>query len=112
MKPHGATTDKSCTQLARVKRAAEDRPGRKPGVTSVIENLSPFRADRKSFCRRLRRLTNIFLYRIPGLTPGAIFCRHLRWLIERSIPTGIMFRAVLLFLLFLFPFSFVLSQAN
>ena len=98
-------------------RAAENSPGRKPGVTCMIKNPSPFRGDRKSFCRPLRGLAEIFVSAILGLTPGAIFCCRLRRLIElyavtRMRPRRTAILNILVLFFFLVPFSSVLSQGN
>src|SRR2546423_9824371 len=63
-----------------------------------------------NICRPLRGLTNIFLYRIPGLTPGATLCRRLRRLIEQLIPAGIIFSAGLFFLVALLPSIAIFAQ--
>jgi hypothetical protein len=110
--PRSEAMSPGTAQRARAKRAAENSPGRKPGVTCVIKNLSPFRGDRKSFCRPLRGLCNLFLRVIPGLTPGAIFCRRLRRLLEQSIPTRNAYRGGFLSLLCFFPLASVYSQGN
>jgi c(7)-type cytochrome triheme protein len=85
-------TEHRNTQRARVPRAAECSPRRKPGVSVVFDHLSPARGDRNSFaretryfCRPLRGLMDFLVRRIPGLTPGATLWRHLRWLVERSV---------------------------
>ena len=120
-----ATGDKS-PQRARVERAAECSPGRKPGVTYLIYEPSPGRGDRtslvlrklKDLCRPLRGLTGILSCPYPGLTPGAILCRHLRWLVEQLPPRRTNSRRprafnIFIFSFFLFPFSFsASSQGN
>src|SRR2546423_841688 len=73
---------------------------------------TPVRSRFRNICRPLRGLTNIFLYEIPGLTPGAIFCRHLRWLVAQLTPPCVIFRAGLLFLIFLIPIGLVRAQGN
>jgi len=110
------------SQRARVQRAAECSPGREPGVANSINEPSPGRGDtvldrsferESDFCRPLRGLIRIFSYPYPGLTPGATFCRHLRWLVERSIVRQATVCRLFVFSFLLFPFSFsVLPQGN
>ena len=90
-------------QRARVERAAECSPGRKPGVTAAIDELSPGRGDR-ILGRPFKRDSD--------------FCRHLRWLAEQ-IPPRRTNRGrthaltILVFSFFLFPFAFSISpQGN
>src|SRR5438067_12383850 len=66
------------------------------------------------FRRRFERISTRNLRLYPARYHSR-FCNirpHLRWHLEQSTPTGIMFRAGLLFLLFLFAFSSALTQGN
>ena len=117
------TTTADCgTQRARVQRAAECSPGRKPGVLTAIDVLSPVRggrylrilAKRKGFWRPLRGLIGSVWSRDPGLTPVAKLCRHLRWLVERALPrrTSALRTSGLFFFFALLPFSPAYPQGN
>src|SRR2546429_1486952 len=114
-------TEGNVAQPARVQRAAECSPGRKPGVPRTLnDDPSPVRGDRPSeseldleyFCRPLRGLNRIFAYPNPGLTPGATFYRHLRWLVEQFLPNRNRVCAIFIFSFLLFPFSFASPQGN
>src|SRR5260370_38698975 len=108
-------TEYGSNQPARVQRAAECSPGRKPGVRIASDDLSPLRGDRDlntEFCRPLRGLAEILSYLNPGLTPGATLCRHLRWLVEQSLPRRTKLRPPFLFPFLRFPLSFPSLYAN
>ena len=88
--------EKGGAQQARVQRAAESSPGRKPGVGAAIKSLSPVRGDRKPHA--VRRIVDL--------------CRHLRWLIARCFLRRKLANSLLTFAFVLFPFCFVQSQGN
>ena len=86
-------------------------PARYHHPTRAARVGTPVRSRFCNICRPLGGLTNIFLYEIPGLAPGAIFCR-LRWLVEQLTSPCVIFRAGLLFLIFLIPIGLVRAQGN
>ncbi len=59
-------------------------PGVSPGYARGNKFVSPAGAAEVSVALFEGSIT--FRARIPGLTPGATLCRHLRWLIEKSFP--------------------------
>jgi hypothetical protein len=71
-------------------RAAECSPGRKPGVNAKKEFNEPRRATEfrigAQFLSPAKAGLGFKENLIPGLTPGATLCRHLRWLIDRITP--------------------------
>src|SRR6266478_1859770 len=59
-------------------------PGLSPGYARRNKFVSPAGAAEISVA--LFEGSIIFRVRIPGLTPGATLCRHLRWLIGKVLP--------------------------
>ena len=55
-------------------------PGVSPGYESFLRFKSPVGAKETSVA--LFEGLSFLMVRIPGLTPGSTFCRHLRWLIK------------------------------
>jgi hypothetical protein len=103
---------------ARVPRAAECRPGRKPVVTFRTDDQSPGRSERCSLspsrnltiiCRPLRGLENLFVAQSLGLAPGATVCRRLRRLVQPSIQRKTVIVALFVFVVSVFSFIFSFS---
>lgn len=100
-------------QGARVQRAAELSPGRKPGVTAHKNVCEPADRGTEDFRKAVSETSFApagapisFSDRNSGLTPGATFYRRLRRLIETPIPNRLIARALFTFFLLVLPLSF------